>query len=415
MKEQYYKDFFYNFIQFKEKQNKQKQRGLNDFNIFSTLRKKNAEVGLHSNFIFSLLNPNGEHYQNELFLNLFIEDVLNISDFGNITSVKREDSTDEQRRIDFTIESDKYLIGIEMKSSYARGDEPYQLSHYKSELEKDANGTQKVLIYYLTLDGKSATKKSLLYKNTNPEIFMAESDYIRVSFNNNIFTWIEHCYNEVNNITNLAVLLTQYKEIVQHISRKDYKGKVMSIKDFIFKEKDKNNIEVILEIDKEMYKIKGKILFDFFNENVKSALDEYTILSEYTIDDLQNLLPHTNQLTEKNCINSFQKARNTPKHYGLVFDCQFGANKYFFIKVARTGLYYGVICLDEVNDKISKKQNLEDFYFCNDKLNEILNPTYERCAKHFGDIKNLKILIEPDKIIKNMLDDIKEIIKSNAL
>jgi hypothetical protein len=232
MQEEEYRDFFDKFKEFKEKQNKQKQRGLNDFNIFSTIRKKNAEVGLHSNFIYSLLNPNGKHYQDKLFLELFIQHVLKISNFGNIISVKREDATNEQRRIDFTIESDSYLIGIEMKSSYSRGDEPYQLSHYKSELEKNATDEQEVRIYYLTLNGKEATEKSLLYKNSFPEESMHKDDYIRISFKKHIFEWIGHSYDEVKNITNLAVLLTQYKEIIQQISRKDYKGNVMELYDY---------------------------------------------------------------------------------------------------------------------------------------------------------------------------------------
>ena len=40
-------------------QNKQKSRGLNDYNIFTSLLKANDEVRLHSRFIYSLLNPEG--------------------------------------------------------------------------------------------------------------------------------------------------------------------------------------------------------------------------------------------------------------------------------------------------------------------------------------------------------------------
>ncbi|UTJ05708.1 PD-(D/E)XK nuclease family protein [Arcobacter roscoffensis] len=46
---------------FLSEQEKQKQRGLNDYNIVNLVRKENAEVGMHSNVIYSLIDPNGLH------------------------------------------------------------------------------------------------------------------------------------------------------------------------------------------------------------------------------------------------------------------------------------------------------------------------------------------------------------------
>jgi len=283
MQEKEYQDFFDNFEQFEKKQKKQKQRGLNDFNIFSTIRKKNEEVGLHSNFIYSLLNPHAKHYQDELFLELFVQHVLKILDFGNIISVKREDTTDEQRRIDFTIESDNYLIGIEMKSSHSRGDEPYQLSHYKSELEKNATDEQEVKIYYLTLNGKLATKKSLQYKDSSTKEYMSEEDYQRISFKKHIFEWINYCYNEVKNITNLAVLLTQYKEIVQQISRKDYEGNVMDLSSFMNK-----NSEMYIQIGKIQNEIPklAENLENLFWTELNHKLNDSKLLDSASFNEL---------------------------------------------------------------------------------------------------------------------------------
>ncbi|MGR6780340.1 Putative uncharacterized protein [Moritella viscosa] len=55
-----------------KKQEQQKLRGLNDYNMVNVVRKANQEVGMHSNVLYSLLDPNGLHYQNDLFLSLFI-------------------------------------------------------------------------------------------------------------------------------------------------------------------------------------------------------------------------------------------------------------------------------------------------------------------------------------------------------
>ena len=118
---------------FQDEQERQKLRGLNNYNIMCVLRKLHAEVGMHSNFIYSLLDTNGEHYQGDLFAKLFVEHVLLIEDFGKIEEVQMEENADG-RRIDFTIKSDTYYIGIEMKI-YA-SDEPNQIFDYYENLTK---------------------------------------------------------------------------------------------------------------------------------------------------------------------------------------------------------------------------------------------------------------------------------------
>lgn len=106
-----------------------------NFNICSLLRKTNDEVNLHSKFIYELLNPSGSHSQGDKFLQLFIKEALELNIDDAINSkviVNREDLTDVNRRIDFTIETSNYIIGIEMKID--AGDQDNQLSDYMKEL-----------------------------------------------------------------------------------------------------------------------------------------------------------------------------------------------------------------------------------------------------------------------------------------
>ena len=72
MDEKDYEVFFKKIEKFKIEQQKQKQRGLNDFNLLSTVRKYHDEVYLHSTMIGALLDPNGLHYQDTLFLEKFL-------------------------------------------------------------------------------------------------------------------------------------------------------------------------------------------------------------------------------------------------------------------------------------------------------------------------------------------------------
>ena len=249
-------NFFEKIKLFKEEQKKQKQRGLNDYNMVNVVRKENAEVGMHSNVIYSLIDPNGLHYQDDLFLQIFIKDVLEINDFGNILSVQAEESTNENRRVDFTIKSNNYYIGIEMKVDAS--DLENQISHYYDDLKEKASkdSNQEVIIYYLTKNGKDASLNS--HNN--------KLEYKRISFENHILTWIENCQKEVKNITNLNEAFENYKDIVKKITNK-YKGRVMLLEDELLK--NEKYYELAREISEAFQKAKYEKRKEKINSIIK--------------------------------------------------------------------------------------------------------------------------------------------------
>lgn len=254
-----YQLFFNLILDFKQLQDQQKQRGLNDYNILNVVRDEYAEVGLHSRVLYSLLDPEGLHYQKDLFLKLFIKEVLKISDFGDMASVivEREEQTQEARRIDFTIKNTNYYIGIEMKLNATDGQN--QLSDYEDDLKKKAKENNidkdKVIIYYLSLDGKKANPYS-----------SKEIKYKQISFEKDILSWIIKCQREVHNITNLNQTFENYKWIVQKITKK-YRSQMMSFEEFL-----ENN--------------KGQIS----EETIKNVLNEIDALQEYTNENFINEL-----------------------------------------------------------------------------------------------------------------------------
>ena len=127
-----YKDIFEQIKKFKKEQNRQKQRGLNNYNILTTVLKEHDEVRLHSRMIASLLDPSGEHYQSNLFLDKFLE-VLNVPEFqidSEKCSVYRE-----YENIDLYItDSNKHII-MENKI-YAR-DQKEQIKRYIEIIEEE--------------------------------------------------------------------------------------------------------------------------------------------------------------------------------------------------------------------------------------------------------------------------------------
>jgi len=54
----------------KEKEEKMRKKGLNDYNVLSVTNKNSDEL-MHSKMIASLLDINGKHYQDDLFLKKF--------------------------------------------------------------------------------------------------------------------------------------------------------------------------------------------------------------------------------------------------------------------------------------------------------------------------------------------------------
>lgn len=256
MLDENYINFFEKIKLFKEEQKKQKQRGLNDYNMVNIVRKENAEVGMHSNVIYSLIDPNGLHYQDDLFLKIFIKDVLEINDFGDILSVQAEESTNENRRVDFTIKSSNYYVGIEMKIDAA--DLENQISHYYEDLIEKAlkDSNQKVKIYYLTKNGKDASFHSHNNKVTP----------VKISFEKHILQWIENCQKEVKNITNLNEAFENYKDIVKKITNK-YKGRVMLLEDELLK--NEKYYELAREISEAFQKAKYAKRIEKINSIIK--------------------------------------------------------------------------------------------------------------------------------------------------
>ncbi|MEV9600230.1 PD-(D/E)XK nuclease family protein [Aliarcobacter butzleri] len=259
MLDEEYIKFFEKIKLFKEEQKKQKQRGLNDYNMVNVVRKENAEVGMHSNVIYSLIDPNGLHYQDDLFLKIFIKDVLELNNFGAVLSVNAEESTNENRRVDFTIKSSNYYIGIEMKVDAL--DLENQISHYYDDLKEKASKdlNQEVIIYYLTKNGKDASFHS-----------HREIEYRKISFEKHILSWIENCQKEVRNITNLNEAFENYKDIVKKITNK-YEGRVMSLKNELLKNEE--YFELAKQISEAFQEAKNEKINEFKNKQINLIIE----------------------------------------------------------------------------------------------------------------------------------------------
>jgi len=128
--EQKYIDFFEEIKKIQDKIKAQKKRGLNDFNLLTIVRKYHEEIYLHSKMIGTLLNPNGLHYQDTLFLELFLQ-IIDFKDFN----LKNTKIFLEYKNIDLYITDGNKHIIIENKI-WAK-DQKEQISRYVEIIQKE--------------------------------------------------------------------------------------------------------------------------------------------------------------------------------------------------------------------------------------------------------------------------------------
>ncbi len=263
-----YKNFFDYIKEIKEKQQKQKQRGLNNYNLLTTVLESHDEVRLHSRMISSLLDVDGNHFQGELFLEKFFE-VLDLKKSLNKYDLKNSKIFREYKNIDLYLSDGKNHIIIENKI-YA-GDQKAQIKRYIETIKKENKNLkyENILVIYLSIDRKKPSEDSLAdLKIENGFICQNEEKltlFKNINYNSEIIEWLRKCIYEVQNITNLNESLKQYLTVVEKITNK-YKGKVMTLEEELIKKENKKYLEMVLDFENEIPKIKETIINNFFGE-----------------------------------------------------------------------------------------------------------------------------------------------------
>jgi len=295
-----------------------KQNNNENFNIFSILRMERKEVETHSAFIYELLNPYGSHNQKDLFLKLFIYNVLNIKDYGKIIKVTREDPTISNRRIDFVIETTKELIGIEMKIDAC--DQYEQLHSYKKELEFRQNKNQNINLYYLTLFGNYAS-------NESSKTLQANQDYKIISFYDSIYEWLTLCIKDTNKLTTLKEAIVQYRNLINILTKKE-NNKMESFMNNIVK--GISEIKAIDTIAENYPLIWAKKEIEFWQTIVCNL--ENKIAEEYSINYLSEYYEN-DELSYKQLNSIRTKAGKIRQPFGIYLEKDID-NKNYYISIS---------------------------------------------------------------------------------
>jgi hypothetical protein len=353
-----FKKFFKKINDFKSEQNKQKQRGLNNYNILTSVLSQSDEVKLHSRMIFSFLNINGTHYQSELFLSIFIK-ILDIESYFNINS-KNCSVYKEYNNIDLYITDGNKHIIIENKI-YA-GDQKEQIKRYIEIIKKenknlDAND---ILVVYLSIDKLQPSTYSLGDLKIENNFITKNSKqialYKTMHYKNEILKWLKLCQYEVQNITNLNEVFNQYMDVVKMINNQ-YKDKIMNLSDYIIE--DISTYEMAIEVQQALPKAREDVINIFFTKIINSLKN--TLGSEWTVELIGDLSKRYNfpiRIYKNKWIESSTN--------NIIFGFEFAQHNYY-------NGYFGIV---RKNNKVDIKNDITNkFKVKLDKLNCELKTT----------------------------------------
>lgn len=290
----------------KEHANKQGE----NFNIFSILRMERREVKTHSNFIYELLNPKGRHGQGDIFLKSFAKIVIKSEVPDTVENPQQEDLTDENRRIDFTLETDKNIIGIEMKID--AGDQENQLYDYYEELEKRANNKGKeqgIKLFYLTLFGDESSE----YSHTKDG---KKVEYKCISFSDGILSWINECIKQSAEKSVLREALIQYKILIEKLTGKN-NDMNMEIAELLIKDTEK--LKTAIELKKALPQAKASFEKSFWTDLME-------LLVEMSKDKFEGKFSfsHEWEVIENTKMSDiclgYYKGENNTKYHGIIYD-----------------------------------------------------------------------------------------------
>ena len=346
-----YKDYFEQIRKFQNEQDKQKQRGLNNYNILTSVLSKSDEVRLHSRMIFSLLDTNGKHYQSNLFLDKFLN-VLNIDNFKFNTqncSIYKE-----YQNIDlYLTDGDKHII-IENKV-YAK-DQKDQIKRYIEIIqeENESLSTEDIIVIYLSIDKKEPTTYSLGDLKIEDNFIKRKSEKITlfksIHYKYEILQWLKSSQYEVQNITNLNEVFNQYIDVVKMLNNQ-YKDKIMNLSDYI--KENESIYKIAVEIQAALPKARKNIINNFF-KNVISSL-QLTLGDDWRVElvgDLSKRYSFPLRIYKEQWIG--KKGNN------LIFGFEFNKNNYY-------DGYFGIV---RKNDKVDIKKDIAvKFESQLDKLN----------------------------------------------
>ena len=282
-----WQNFFQEYQVFSKKRDAQKARGINDYSLLASLLSVNDEVRLHSRFLYSILNPRGNHYQGALFLELFLKEIdltcwLNL----DCTIIQKEKSGIDLYLTDGT----NHLI---IENKLDAKDQWQQIEKYVTNvIGNNSAASSSIAVVYLSKDrstpsqdslGKWRLSSCLKYLENNNETIV----YRNMNYSTDILRWLLSCKKQVINFANLFYTFDEYEKVVLLALRK-YRSPVMNLKSFFDEENGSpksDKLKYLLEIERELPNLRAEWFYEAMTEKSAELVKPY----------------HVELLTKENC------------------------------------------------------------------------------------------------------------------
>ena len=329
----------------------------------------------------------------ETFLTLFLKEIgiedENIYDKNwEVTREKAFDLDTIKGRLDFEIKSKDCIYIIEMKID--AGDQPEQLIRYQ-KFAKEQH--KKYKIFYLTLDGHNASKKSIGEEENLEENEKVE--YINISFQGEILNWLENCLKLVEGKENKSACISQYIASINKIlGEKDTK-----IKDNILKSTE--DIKTAITIYEKLNDKLQKVLKNFFEELNKKLKNKLKDITSKPIYNESYIKDYYNYTLDK-------IPQDYPGLY-IVLDENKSNNSNYYKFVLKFELAPELIgCLGFIKSDEDVKETIPFVYFSQVKKNS--SGLYNRCIKRIENLESKDKLSDNNKAywfyVKNLKEEI---------
>lgn len=256
LKMEYNLDFLENIYSILNKYKEKENKSGNNISILKISGKDHDEVVI-CRLIAFLLNPKENHNQDVKFLNLFLDEIGETIQQNENFDVITEFPTDQGRRIDIVLKSNKRFIPIEVKI-YA-SDQKEQCVHYYNYSHSNYNAEK---VFYLTP-----------YEHTPDESSKGDlkpGETLKlITFKEQILNWLENCEKDNSNYT--PMLLELIREL--KIAIRKFCGLVENkeMNEELLKEimKSENNLEVAKAICSAEKSINPNDLWKNFCNNIE--------------------------------------------------------------------------------------------------------------------------------------------------
>lgn len=263
LKMEYNLDFLENIYSILNKYKEKENKSGNNISILKISGKDHDEVVV-CRLIAFLLNPKENHNQDVKFLNLFLEEIgeETIQQNENF-DVITEFPTDQGRRIDIVLKSNKRFIPIEVKI-YA-SDQKEQCVHYYNYSHSNYNAEK---VFYLT------PYEHMPDESSKGDLKLGETLKL-ITFKEQILNWLENCEKDNSNYT--PMLLELIREL--KIAIRKFCGLVENkeMNEELLKEilKNENNLEAAKAIYSVGQEIKPILLWENFCKKIELKLGDW--------------------------------------------------------------------------------------------------------------------------------------------